>query len=346
MEAECSFFYRYFRRPDATLYNCHVTSAKINEAGTVISAFNGTHRDDKRCEDVEAIVFWRANMRYFPRGLAGIFPRLRVLHIIGCGLETLSREDFIGLRHLEKLMIKENQLKILPSDLFVGMPKLTFLDVDHMNQIEFMSSDLLKPIMSNNVKFIYFGGNEKKNIRKFCYHPEMGRGESSIENLMRFIDANFIEPPDYSSNYLPQDFSYKTKESLTVVDHLWESKEFADFTIIVGSNQFRVHKFVLANQSSKFDEMFEDQADQEVHEMTTVKNAEIVEELLKFFYTRKMSPSADFIELLKLSSEYECAEAKAFCRQMLPSGLQEPNRSTRPSTFIQSIKLNFTKCWK
>lgn len=218
--------------------------------------------------------------------------------------------------------------------------------VEHMNQIEFMSSDLLKPIMSNNLKFIYFGVNEKKHICSFYYHPEIGEGESSIEDLMGIIDANYIEPPGYSSNHLSQDFSYKTKESLMVVDHLWESKEFADFTIIAGSNQFRVHKFVLANQSSKFDEMFEHQTYQEVHEIPNVKNAEIVEELLRFFYTRKMSPSADSIELLKLSSQYECAEAKAFCRQMLPSDYQEPNPSTRPLTWIQSIKSKFVKCWK
>lgn len=62
-----------------------VTSAAIIEPGTIVKAFNGTHIDGMSNEDVVGIHFEAVTVKHFPRGVSGIFPRLRSLSLIGTG---------------------------------------------------------------------------------------------------------------------------------------------------------------------------------------------------------------------------------------------------------------------
>lgn len=181
MEIECKF-YHTFVPSIHRLYTCVVTSAEISEPRTIVKAFNGTHIAGKRNEDVGGIHFFTAKVKHLPLGLPGIFPNLRYLCLNDTGLETLRRADLIGLQSL-------------PSDLLMGMSKLRVMLCDQ-NQIEEMSSDLLKPVR-NGLWCIDFRKN--KNINA-CYYPwGINNSLSSIEDVMKTIDEKCIKPAENSS---------------------------------------------------------------------------------------------------------------------------------------------------
>lgn len=209
MEIACSFNYGSLFE-FYPIYTCLVDSADINEPGTFISAFNGTHQNGESNKDVEAISFRRCNVKYFPRGLPWIFPNLRKLNLFRTGLQAINRADLIGFQDLESLCMVANKLKMLPSDLFHGMTKLKHIAFSG-NQIEFMSSDILKPIMNNADMYIDFLLN--KNFPAIPSTP-------TSTGVRKIIDEKCIKPTE------DHDLCCTLKNSATVVDHLWESKKF------------------------------------------------------------------------------------------------------------------------
>lgn len=323
MELNCKFEYQNWsfekQRPVYKRnYVCDVTIAEIDKPGIILGAFNGTHQAGKSHEDVDILVFTGARMKHFPRGIHKIFPHLRVLQVLSCGLTTINRIDLSGLEFLERLDFEGNELESLPSDLLVGMPRLRCISF-FGNQIKFMSSDILKPVVDKGLSYVNFQNNKSISA---LYHTTNPESVASIDELMKFIDEKCTKPMPETPDH--NDLSTRTRESLTTaVSHLWESKNFTDFTVITGSKIFRVHKFVLATHSSKFAEML---TNQEVNEITIEDLDEVVvEAFLHYFYTGVISSNADFIKLFKLSSTLDAADLTSYCEDMILSILQESN---------------------
>jgi hypothetical protein len=166
-------------------YSCHVVSASITKPGTTIK-FYGIHEEGRSNEDVEAIFFLNTQVKYFPRGLNLVFPRLKHLEIINCGLLELSRDDLAGLEDIEKLYLDCNQLKILPENLFKGMRNLKQVSFNN-NKLEFVSSNMLRPLLENYVIYVNFLNNPRINS---VYGSEWGW----IFDLMDQIDKYCLKP--------------------------------------------------------------------------------------------------------------------------------------------------------
>lgn len=343
MEIKCIFRYQKWYGTEAEYYTCRVTSVDINEPGTKVAAFKGTHVHGKRFKEVEALDFEDCNVKYFPREVYKIFPYLRALHVKNCGLMFIEREDLMGMQSLEHIFIMENQLKSVPSDLFVGMHCLKDISF-YKNQITFSGSEVLKPVRNNGIKSVDLECN--KNVSAYFLPNEPGSLPSLIE-LIKVLDSTSDEPDFTCASVKPfevlapkavkpidgtsnahdiHDYSIKTEKSFAAaVGNLWESKKFADFTIIVGSETFRVHKFVLALQSAKFAEMFDQQ--EEVSKMN-IEDLEVgvVEEFLRYIYTGGEIPqTVDFIKLYKLSDKLEVFDLKAHCEKVVLKSLKESN---------------------
>lgn len=151
---------------------------------TEIEAVEGTHLEGKCNEDVTWIQFLNLNIKYFPRGLGKLFPNLRIFEITSCDLTEIKRDDLVGVEHLEEFIVSSNQLTSLPSDLFFGMQKLKIITFRN-NKLESIGSNILEPLIKNDLTDIDFRGNVKINAH--CCSDS--QDSVSIEELLKIIDG-------------------------------------------------------------------------------------------------------------------------------------------------------------
>jgi Leucine-rich repeat (LRR) protein len=322
MEVQCSFddITWGFDNKQKLLYTCNITDVSITEPGTEIKAFIGNHQQGKTNNDVTAISFEDSPVHFFPRNLHNIFPNLLALQIDDCDLKIITRRDLVGLKNLERLTMLSNQLRSLPSDLFIGFGNLKYIWFGD-NKLEFLSSKLLEPILGNQLERVNFKGNTKINA---FYEPGEKGSVASLQELMKIIDQN-CEPP---KDKLKEEFK---KTFAAGFEELWTSKDFADFTIIGGfdgaSKEFAVHKIVLAAQSSVLLAVFKNDNMEEAQtgKMTIDDfSAETVEGMLKFMYTGEVNESIA-MDLLAIAEKYDVKNLKAATEMIILHNINESN---------------------
>lgn len=139
-----------------------------------------------------------------------------------------------------------------------------------------MSSNLLQPIMKNDLEIIDF----TKNPRIDVFYEPVARGSvKTVAELMKIIDNQCLRPGR------DETFNQLLKNHLKNFGNLLASGKFADFTINVkGIEIFKCHKCILAAQSEDFAQIFK--TDPNLSEMRVDDvSPETVREFLTFFYT-------------------------------------------------------------
>jgi BTB/POZ domain len=279
-------------------YTCVVKEASVLKRHRIIKGFIGEHEPGKSNNDVKAIRFEETTVHYFPRGLAEIFPALKKLSIRQCGLRSVTRDDLKGLENLEDLSLCANPLQWLPSNLFVGMTKL---------KLERISSKILEPIANNRLDLVSFDSNTKINS---LFGRQHYRTTKTLRELMEVIDKNCDKPDEdeemLSEVYEQEDFD---RDFVNGFKDLWKTKKFSDFIVVVGSEEFAVHKNVLATQSTIFTEVF-------TKETKTGKikiedfSADVVEGMLEFMYTGEVKDEKLVMDLFAIASKYNVKNLK------------------------------------
>lgn len=280
-------------------------------------------------EDVRVLQFQETTVNFIPRGLNLIFPNLDKLKIKNCGLKRITREDLVGLEKLRHLYLDGNELTSLPDDLFIDMPNLKWINFG-CNKIEFVSSDLLKPIM-NELKYADFSKNTK--IDKYFY-PQLTGSVQSLKDLMKVIDEQCHEPvvgeindkdlkDNESKNILSVTHQNKLSEGSS---NLWLTGEFSDFLIVVNeSKEIQVHKCILAAQSAGFSEIFKNDTN-----ATEIKiedsSVESVEKFLRYLYTGELTSDAEnAMEIFALAAKFKVPEIQEITEKIILSTLNETN---------------------
>jgi BTB/POZ domain len=317
MELQCVFLdvSWSFNDSNKKRYTCRIDKATITEPGTEISSFVGQHISNRTNKDVTGIYANNATIEYFPRKLYKLFPNLKALQINNCALKEISYEDLIGLEKLEDLCLDQNQLCSLPSDLFEGMENLREINLSD-NKLEFMSSELLDPIANNNLIQLDFSGNTKIDV---FYKPGTERCIDSLQELKDIIDKNCESPKD------ERDFAQGFVDGFK---DLWETKNFSDFSILIGSSkEFSVHKCVLAAQSSVFTAIFLN----DLKEAQTGKmeidgfSAEAVEGMLKFMYTGDIEYESIAMDLHAIAAKYDVKKLKIGTEKIILRNINDSN---------------------
>jgi BTB/POZ domain/Leucine rich repeat len=308
-------------------YKCNVKGAQITEPNTKITSISGEHKQGHSFTDVRYITFNRpCIINYFPRGLIKLFPYLQSLSIVGCGLKEISRADLLGLGNLESMYLSSNDLRSLPSDLFMGMLNLKYISFAN-NDIECMSSELLKPIAGNGLQSVNFSGNPKIDAF-YCVHSDNVNKTKSLKELMEIIDKSCDEPDAPAEN--DKNFPITCTAAY---EELWTSKRYADFTIIAGVNnpkKFAVHKSVLGPSSSVFAAVFEHDMKEKQSGVMKIEDSSsaAVENFLEFIYTGKIKEETNAMELYELACKYDISALKSLaeliiCRNTNASNAQE-----------------------
>ncbi|KAL7013207.1 hypothetical protein ACKWTF_015262 [Chironomus riparius] len=153
MELFCEFTDFTFTHGEKS-YGCWIRNQDILADQVIQIATN--HEDQKSNNDVRHVKFDNCIVTKVPQGLRKIFPNLKILDIYDSRLKTISKDDLIEYKNIEKFLCERNDLEFLPGDLFEDFKNLNWIDF-YGNQLKVIEPNILDSL--EVVKHAIFGGN-------------------------------------------------------------------------------------------------------------------------------------------------------------------------------------------
>jgi hypothetical protein len=178
-------------------FRCIITNITFNDSKKVhLREFK--HEGSKQVQEVE---IRDLRLQKFPRGLGCVFPKLRRLWIVNCGIEEISGRDFEDLPHLKRLNLKQNRIINLRSGVFDNLSGLTYLSLAG-NFIRDVHPKVFQPL--KNLDALNLQNNTSIN----AYWKDLGTENNrkvaleEIERKCSLLSATTKRsPPRASSNY-------------------------------------------------------------------------------------------------------------------------------------------------
>ena len=315
MEVNCSF-----KEYSNNGYVCNVSNTTLENPQIKIN-FKGVHAIGKRNNDVSGFIAQlppASSAFMIPRDLSSSFPNLVSLLIVHCNLQNISLDDLKDHKNLRFLDLRENKLKSLPDNLFVNTPKLEIIHFTN-NLIEECSSKLFDPLSKKKLVVVSFLGNPLINL---CYNKWSNICTSPLETLLQKIDMNCKPPPTASMKKEDRGL----QPVLMKCEEFYKTGVFSDLTFEVDGKTFKVHRCILAAQSSVFERMLTSD-DQDLQVKTEIKSCskESFEGFLLFFYTGEIKPEANVMKVFKLAVEFDVPTLKSKCEEKCLAELKESN---------------------
>lgn len=322
MEIICS--YLTCSGPDNNSLTCYMHSIENKSVGlTSKYAYlprGKTERDVKSLYIRYTILYPDFKLETFPVRIGELYPRLKAIYIGSCGLKALKREDLDGLEELETLFVRENYLTSLPSDLFIGKKNIKRISF-RRNNLEVLSSQLLKPIPGDNLILADFRDNTKIND----YYKPGDADAISLEQLMDKIDAQCDQPKEDRIPFTNVD--HKNEMALGMIG-CWKSGLFTDFAIVTKDQKvFKVHKAVIAIQSDVFAKMLEvDMSESKSGQMTIPDfDSVVVDQFVGYLYTGEIPDETHAMELFSLATIYDVPKLRSLCERIILNNITEAN---------------------
>ena len=222
-----------------------------------------------------------------------------------------SCHDYVSLEIVNKTNISEKSRSVL-----------SFLNMD--GAVDFYVSDILYNTDSLNDFLMLDKFVKRCNITS----DFLLNGHLTIKwKLYFYIGAESFE----SSPTIQSMQNLAEKRRLAVLDNfekLLKDSRFSDIKIVVGTQTFSAHKCILAAQSHYFAAMFESNMkevkEDEVH--ITDISANIMEEILRFIYTGKISvEQTRMTDLLIVADMYGLDELITICEEEIISNMSLEN---------------------
>lgn len=303
-------------------YTCFVPQTAIRLENLEIKKFNGVHQAGKNdgdveslhCENIPRSSFAGGSQLMpaveFPGGVYKFFPNLTDLTIRNCGLTKITRKVLIGLDDLENLDLSSNSLTALPDDLFINKRSLHSLNFSN-NQIKSMTSKLFHP-MTHCLTSVLFYNNPDFN-ESFVKHQSSG----SLADFLKRIDQKFA--PKIKMN-VAEDHVHKLGKLLS-------TGMLSDFAVKVGDKEFKVHKSILAVQSSVFEAMFGSEMEENRSGQLKITDFSIsaIEDFLHFLYTGAVKDYINGTELFTLACKYDVPDLKEICENIILENIDSTN---------------------
>lgn len=158
------------------VYQCEVPSLVITTRSTIIANILGLHNPEKNDNDVKVINVDHQIVHYLPSGFENYFLNVEGLQITHCHLKEINRTNLEPFPHLRVLLLHNNDLISLESDLFQSNIGIRHINFEN-NSITYIGGNILENL--HNLDAIAFLGNSctQKNA--------MSKNE--IQELLRII---------------------------------------------------------------------------------------------------------------------------------------------------------------
>lgn len=327
MEVQCVFKPLLVYEGSAR-YTCKVSSISITNQFTRIRSFKGIHEEGKSNDDVQAVQFASTRVDFLPWRLTSVFPQLKHLTIIDCGLKSITRKDLIGLENLISLDLGNNQLTTIPNDLFVNMSGLKQLCLFN-NKLERMSAAFLLPVKAQ-LEWLSLQENPKLSVFFQSTSLDVGQTKTSsvsVDEIMKLIELVCSRPEIADLPDLSEPFA---NESMRKFKKLRTSGQLSDFSIAVGSKIFPVHKNILAINSSVFTTMFTSQPKEQLTNRIKITNFSeaAVSDFLSYIYTGDTPEEINALEVYGLSEVFDVRKLKLISEDMILRNINKENALT------------------
>lgn len=266
-KVNCTFDHLNWSPYDQISYSCMVKNMLILENEEI--QMIGKHIDGETNLTVEAIAFINCGISRVPRGLTITFPNLKKFEIKNSNLMRIVRGDLKEYARCKQLHFSNNQIIFLPGDLLDDCNELDVLCFGK-NKIQKIGTDLY-----NKLKYLKYVNLSGSISRRDEMSPEKTSDAKSKSGNGIYGDLNKIIRSD----------------------------EFKDFTILVGEEKFKVHKFLLAARSQVLADIIKNNIHAECFNLVDI-SVEIFREILKFIYTDELSnDNIDFLHLFKAAEK-------------------------------------------
>lgn len=170
--------------------------------------------------------------------------------------------------------------------------------------------------MNNGIHCVHFGSNNNVDV---FYSPGTSGSFTSLKDMMTFIDKK-------SNKTTESGGGFKEKMLLGFND-MWKTGRLSDFTIIVGTKQFNVHKNVLAIHSAVFATMFLKKSNETPPNDMVIQDLGVgaVEHFLRYLYTGELPDSTHAMDAFALAARMDVPEVKVACEGLLLKILDNSN---------------------
>ena len=96
----------------------------------------GRHLHGHSDDHVQNVQFYFCRMNTIPRGLMDRFPNLKMLTIYRSRLSEITKNDLMNYKNLERFYCNNNELEILPGDLFEDLKIIEANILDGLNNLK------------------------------------------------------------------------------------------------------------------------------------------------------------------------------------------------------------------
>lgn len=160
-------------------YQCHVTELRVVSQDEVVDTINGEHLPGKSANDVKSLDIDDQVCMFVPRKFESFFKNIEGIRISASSLESITQVDLQPFPNLKQLVLTNNGIIELSSDLFEHNQKLVFLDFSN-NNILLIPEDIFRPIKKL----------ESIDLTDNICITKAGHTEADIQEVVREIIAS------------------------------------------------------------------------------------------------------------------------------------------------------------
>lgn len=254
-----------------TKYTAQIENVEIKEKKIV--KFIGSHEENKTDDDVLGIRFDDCAMDFVPSGFCQIYKNLTILLVFNSDIRKLTMDDFEGCGQLKEIWFNGIKVEYLPGNLLNHMPDLEIVSIQS-SMVKYIDTEILDDLPKLKVaKF-------NKNDGIDAFYDSVSNTGVSLEELKEKIKAA-QPPPDYPV------YIRINKDLLSDMNNFIRIEKYKDFTISVGDEDFKVHKFILASRSTILADMIYNNPSAVTLKLADMKK-EIFKDVLNYIYHDKL----------------------------------------------------------
>lgn len=331
MNIPCSFEDYTQANSTTTFYTCIVKKINIPVKEKVLK-FKGIHQSNKGNDDVKKISFRNCVMRQVPQGISEFFKNIEGLIVRFSGIKSITKFDLKPFTNLTHLDLSGNELESLPADLFEFTKNIEQVYFSQ-NKLKYIGPELLDDLQ--NLQVASFLDNE--NINSFFNEGYERRGINTLKTLKEKIRLDCKQPSESSED---EEASSSESEDEETPGQTFSLDDFSDFTIIIDSQEFKIHKFIFAAKSEVFARFTKTNPDSTslIFEDISIEGFKCI---LKFVYTNKLDMKFNAYEVFESACILKIESLVKFTAKSMISIIEsERNLESLYKIFKLSIKFN------
>lgn len=142
-------------------YTCITIGLDIKSPSSKVTSVSGEHLKSNFNTNVLKIRMRKQSVLYNPIGISQFFSNLEAFEVTASNLKYLTRSDFQDLKGLHEILLCDNKIEFLPTDIFDDLTELLVVDISS-NLLYNLADNIFKNLV--NLRELYLGKNNLESI--------------------------------------------------------------------------------------------------------------------------------------------------------------------------------------